>query len=388
TLTMLLAHGKDPVDVRHTLAQWLREDGRFAEALPHVERWLREEPGDATAVVLASAVLHGLSRDADALRTLEAAVERWKARKEWQQWLAFQVAQAAYEAKQPKAAATWIEDAIRLRREAGGGGGPDAQLSAWYQLLARARSGLGETDAAVKAASAAIVARGGSSENRQDAMAALRQVLAEAKDLDAWATAYEAEVATSGLDAPTIRKAVAGIYRQRGRNDRAIAWARAARELDPADGEVHALLLGALDATGDAPGAVEALLASLRMAPKNLAAYPDLAARFARAGDETSAERARTNLVEAMPSEPDGWRELAKLRTAANRHDLAAGLWLRVTELRPNEPEGWLTLVAERLEAGDKDGARAALDHVDATTWDERFGDVRAQASKLRERLR
>ncbi len=122
TLTMLLAHGKDPVDVRHTLAQWLREDGRFAEALPHVERWLREEPGDATAVVLASAVLHGLSRDADALRTLETAVERWKARKEWQQWLAFQVAQAAYEAKQPKAAATWIEDAIRLRREAGAAG--------------------------------------------------------------------------------------------------------------------------------------------------------------------------------------------------------------------------------------------------------------------------
>ncbi len=40
-----------------------------------------------------------------------------------------------------------------------------------------------------------------------------------------------------------------------------------------------------------------------------------------------------------------------------------------------------------QTEAGDGAGARAAIDHLFGTAWDARFGDVKAEAAKLRARL-
>ncbi|MCC7139499.1 MAG: tetratricopeptide repeat protein [Planctomycetes bacterium] len=383
TLRTAIAHGKDPVAVRWTLAQWLVEDARFADAWPVLERLVKEAPDAVPYLVKASAALHGLGRDAEALALLEGAATRWKDAKRWNAGLASTLATAAMEAGQPKAAAAWIEDALRLRREAGGGSGPDGTLSSWYQLLARARSALGDTDAAVKAASAAVVAWGRSAQQRQEALDRLREVVAEAKDLDGFVARYEAEVAASGLDAPAIRKAVGRVYLDRGRAALAAKHLAAVRDLDPADAEAHTLLVRALDTAGDAQGALDALLASLRMAPKNLAAYPDLASRYERAQDAAGAERARTSLVEAMPAEADGHRALAQLREQQKRFDLAVERWRQVVRIRSDEPEGWLSLAAALLETGDKAGARTALDRVLAGTWDERFGDVKAKAAAL-----
>ena len=302
--------------------------------------------------------------------------------------MAAALAASALEARLAPRAATWIENALQMRREAGGGAGPDATLSEWYQILARARSLLGETDAAVQAASAAVVAWGRTNDQQSQALVTLKEVLAQAKDLDAWVVRYDAEVATSGVDAPVLRKALGALFLERGRNAPAAVQLRAARELDPLDAETHGMLVRALDASGDAAGALEALLASVRMAPKNLDAYPDLAQRFFRAGDAAQAERAKTSLVEAVPSEPDGYRALAKIREANGKWALAARLWGRVTDVRPKEPEGWLELGRTETEAGDKVAARAALQHVLDGTWDERFGDVKAEAAKRLERTR
>ncbi len=387
TLQAAIARGNAPEDLRATCATWLREDARYAECWALAEALVAERADNLAYRVLGAAALHGLARDKEALALLEATAARWKERKAWDAGVASTLAVAALEARLAAPAAAWRAAAARMRREAGGGAGPDSTLSSWYGTLARARSLLGETDAAVRAAAAAVVAWGRDRDNRARALETLRDVIAQAKDFDAWLSRYEAEVAASGLDAPTIRKAAGQVLEKRGRFDRAAAQYRAARDLDPADAEVHALLVHALDAQGDGPGALEALLASLRMAPKNLPAYPDLAQRFAKANDSEAAERARTNLVEAMPSEPDGHRELAKLREAAGRFDLAAGQWLRVTEVRPLEPEGWLSLARTRIEAGDGAGARAAIDHLLGATWDARFGDVKAEAAKLRARL-
>ncbi len=51
TLEMVLAQGRDPEPVRHTLATWLRDAGRFAEAWPHAQR-LVAEPADERCVPL------------------------------------------------------------------------------------------------------------------------------------------------------------------------------------------------------------------------------------------------------------------------------------------------------------------------------------------------
>ncbi len=212
--------------------------------------------------------------------------------------------------------------------------------------------------------------------------------MAKAKDLDAWVARHDAEVATSGVDAPTLRKTLGAVYLDRGANDRAVAQLRLARDLDPADGETHGLLVRALDAVGDAKAALDALLFSLRVAPKNLPAYADVAGRFSKAGAADDAERARTSLVEAMPSDPDGYRALAEIRETNGKWPLAVVAWSGVVRTRPTEPTGWLSLAKAQLEAGDKEGARRTIDHVLETTWEARFGDVKAEAAKLLERLK
>jgi len=385
TLEMVLAHGNAPEDVRYQLATWLKEASRFADAWPHAERLVNERATRVEYRFLAATVLHALKRDPEARALLEAGVEAAKAAKLWQAGGAHAYGATALELGFADRAATWVEEALQLRRDAGGGvSGIQPDLARWYGTLARARSLLGETDAAVKAATASVVAWGNNARQRGEALETLRAVLAGAKDLEAWQARYDAEVAGAGADAPVLRKLLGRVYTDRGRTELAVAQLRAARDLDPLDAETHGLFVAALDRAGDAKGALEALFASVRLAPKNLAAYPDLAQRFEAVGNAADAERARTNLVEAMPSEPDGHRALAELRQATGRHDLAVERWRQVVRVRPDDPTGWLALARAQLAVGDKAGATATLDHVLSRTWEDRFGDVKAEATRLR----
>ncbi|MFO0933564.1 MAG: VIT domain-containing protein [Planctomycetota bacterium] len=389
TLEMVLAQGRDPEPVRHTLTTWLRDAGRFADAWPHAQRLVAERPTNAAYRFLAADVLHGLRRAADVRALLEAGVAPAKAEKLWVDDLAAAYGKKALEVGHPDLAVLWTEEALQLRRDAGGSvSGVQPELAAWYGTLARARSARGETDAAVKAATAAVVAWGNDQRQRGEALDALRAVLAAANDLEAWQGRYDAEVAAAGTDAPVLRKALAAVWTDRGRNDLAVAQLRLARDLDPLDGETHGLLVQALDRLGDAKGALDALFASVRLAPRNLQAYADLAARFDRVGDAVAGERARTNLVEAAPSEPEGHRMLAAIRASAGRLDLAAERWRQVVRVRPDDPTGWLSLADTLTRLGDAAGARKTLEHVLSRTWEERFGDVKQQAAQRLAQLR
>lgn len=389
TLQMVLAQGNDPEPVRHQLAVWLREASRYADAWPLAERLAAERPTHLEYRFLAADVLHGLRRAADVRALLEAGVAPAKVAKVWRADVAAAYGQKALAVGHPDLAALWTEEALQLRRDAGGAvSGVQPQLLEWYGTLARARSARGETDAAVKAATAAVAAGANDQHRRGQALETLRAVLADAKDLEAWSGRYDAEVAASGADAPILRKALAAAFTQRGRADLAVAQLRLARDLDPLDGETHGLLVTALDRLGDAKGALDALFASVRLAPRNLDAYPDLASRFERVGDATAAERARTNLVEAAPSEPEGHRRLAQLRAEAGRHDLAAERWREVVRVRPDDPTGWLSLAEAQLRLGDGAAARKTLEHVLSRTWEAHFGDVKQQAAQLLTRVR
>ncbi len=212
--------------------------------------------------------------------------------------------------------------------------------------------------------------------------------LGAASDLEAWQGRYAAEVATAGTDAPVLRKALAAVWTERGRTDLVVAQLRLARDLDPLDGETHGLLVQALDRLGDAKGALDALFASVRLAPRNLQAYADLAVRFDRVGDAVTGERARTNLVEASPSEPEGHQMLAAIRIVGGPPRPRGRALAPGRPRPPRRPDG---LAVARRDAGAprrRRAARKTLEHILSRTWEERFGDVKQQAAQLLAQLR
>lgn len=383
TLTTALAHGVTHEDVRATLATWHVEDQRFAEAWPLWERLVAERPDHLGYRRAAVRTLHGLDRDPAARRLLEDGVAGARARKTATAELLHESADIALAIEAADLAAPWAEEALRLRRERGAGP-VDRTTAAWYVTLGRARAGLGDVDASVRALSAAIVAWGPDRQQRAHVLATLDAVLGASKDLAGHIARHDAEVAASGEDAPVLRKAYARVLAARRDPAAAAVQWRLARDLDALDPETHAGLVAALDAARDAAGALDALFASVRMAPRALEAYPDLAKRFDAAGQPDEAERARTSLVEAAPSEPDGHRALAGLREAAGRYDLAVERWRNVTRVRPDDPTGWLGLGAAQRRLGDAEGLRATVEHLLGRAWEERFGDVKAKAEALR----
>ena len=82
--------------------------------------------------------------------------------------------------------------------------------------LAQAHSGLKQTVEAVDAAGAAIVAWGPRHHRRAEAVAALKNVLTQSPDLDAFVTKLDAQVTETGLENPIVRKAVGTVYFERG----------------------------------------------------------------------------------------------------------------------------------------------------------------------------
>ena len=66
--------------------------------------------------------------------------------------------------------------------------------------------------------------------------------------------------------------------------------------------------------------------------------------------------------VERWPDEPQGWFFLGDVLAAQGQFGHADGALLKAAELAPDLPQVWLRLTTSRLEAGDPEGARRALD--------------------------
>ncbi len=371
---------------RLDLARWRVQDSQFAAALPVLEALRETQPDQLESQLLYAKALHGLKRDDEALRSLGTVEARQREKKRWGHGVAAALGRAALEFGYLEPAQTWMEEAIRLREEQRGrSGGADGTLGGYFGVLAKVRAGLGRTDAAVDAASAAVVAWGRNARRRGQAVEALIQVLVRAETLDAWVETYEARVDAEGVDAPILRKAIATAYQQRNEPAKAVPQWLAARELAPEDASIHQALVALLDELGRREDAIAALLESLRMAPRNLDAAADLARRYTETGNPTQAERARTNLAEALPHEAAGHRRLAALLADAGRTEEAVVQWQQVVRTDPLDPTGWLDLGAAALAAGQRERAREAAEHVLSTAWEDRFKDVKARAAALLE---
>jgi hypothetical protein len=85
------------------------------------------------------------------------------------------------------------------------------------------------------------------------------------------------------------------------------------------------------------------------------------------------AERARTSLVEMLPSESEGHAKLAEIRQKQDRWQDAAYHWQAVARIRKLEPDGLLGLAAAQIQLKDRPAAEATLKELETTKWPDRF---------------
>jgi tetratricopeptide (TPR) repeat protein len=361
---------------------------RYDAALALADRLLAERPEHLTWHKRRARAFTGLKRPADAEAALRTGLERAATTKPPAPALVGDVGSTAADMGLAEPAVTWLEDALTRAEQAG----TDRHLWAgWRRHLARALASLDRIDEAVDVAS--ILAVGDRRPHRReldkiDDEDLPEGVLLRAKDLPAYVARFEAQVAKTGADVPVLRRALARVFVARKDPARALQQLEALREVVPDDTTVLRWLVTLYDAQGRRDEARQALDARLVLEPGDVAGWEDLGRRLTAAGQPEEAERAFTNAIELRPLEPDGHRLMARLALEAQQPAAAAEHWHQVTRVRPLEPEGRLAEAAAWIQAGQPGKARPLLEQVVAGTWEERFGDVKAEAGKLLGTLR
>jgi predicted Zn-dependent protease len=356
---------------------------QYPAALALVDRLLKDKPENLTWHKRRARALMGLGRPADAEAALRGGLELAAQGKPPSPALVGDVGSTASDMGLATAAVRWLRDALTRAEQAGS---DRHQWTGWRRHLALGLASLDRIDEAVEVAS--ILAVGDRSPHRKD-LGTIDDgdmpegVLLRAKDLPAYVARFEAEVAKTGADVPVLRKALARVFFQRKDTARAVRQLEALREVVPDDTTVLRWLVSLYDASGRADDARAALDALLRNDPGDVPSWEDLGRRLAKAGLAEEAERAFTNAVEMRPLEPDGHRLLARIALEAKQPAEAATHWHNVSRVRPLEPEGRLGEAGAWIQAGQPAKARPLLEQVVAGTWEERFGDVKAEAARM-----
>lgn len=373
-------------DSRLLLGRWLQEAERHAEALPLLERLASERP-DVLEVrrrlILALFHTEQPRRVERALADAEAYLRETKA---WSEGAAATLGALCVQVERPQDAARHLDEAIalhtRARADRGVGGGT---LSHYYGQLAAARLQLGDTAGAVDAACGAVVSWGRHVSQRQQALEQLAGVLQGAPDLDAYVAGLEQEVARTGLENPTLRRALGLVYVRLERPAAAEAHLRRALEAQPDDLPTQRALIEVLDALKRPAEAADQVQALAGAAGHDVSLYVQLGDRRQRLGQPGEAERAWTQAVELVPHEAEGHTALAQVRERQGRFAEAAERWRQVVRVRTDEPAGWLGLAGALLRAGDEAAAAEVARQVLGRTWEGRFGDVHAAAREVLE---
>ncbi len=260
-------------------------------------------------------------------------------------------------------------------------------LSSYYANQARAYAGLGKTAEAVDAACGAIVSWGNNIANRNNAIESLRQVLRQAKDLDAYVAQLDAETAKTGQDKPVVRKALGQVYLQKGQFDKAIAQLNLAADLQPNDTEIDTrpdrLLRQAEGRRRRDPSDPP----RLELSRRDIARYRDLGQRLEKIGRPDEAERAFTSIVEVLPRESESQAMLAEVRQQQNRWTDAITHWEQVARLRALEPTGLLKLAAAQIHDTRWADAADTLAKLRSHPWPPRFPNVQNEIRTLEQQL-
>lgn len=372
-----------PPDGQRELLGLLVEAGRAAPALALAERLLAATPEAGDLHVLRARMLVQLGRAGEAEAALRTGLEHAARDAQPTPALLGGWGVAASQAGQHALAVEWLQAALKADQPAGRERG---SYAAWRRALALSLSALGRVDEAVDVAALVALA-----ERRAvqpdlavlDAEAMPEAVLLKAPDLPGYAARLAQRVAASGADVPVVRKALARVFLSRKDSVRALQQLEALREVVPDDPAVLRALVALYDGASRPAEALAALDALAVLSPGDAATWESLGRRLAAQGDGDGATRALTQPVELRPLEPDGHRLLARLAAERRQHAEAAAHWQSVTRVRPLEPEGRLEEARAWLAAGEPQRARTPLEEVLAGSWEERFGDVKAEAGRL-----
>jgi tetratricopeptide (TPR) repeat protein len=370
------------------LIRFQHDTGKFAESVPLLQALVAKRPDNISSYrVRLMHAYHRSGRHAELMALLKETDERFRARgvTHWGEDTLAALAASCLENGLHQQSAVYYAELIphhqRTHARRGIGNGT---LSGYYSQAAQAYSGLGKTREAVDMAAGAVVSWAPQQSQRHDALNALVQVLAAAKDLPEYAASLDAEP----LQSAVVRKAIGKAFIQKNDHARAVAQLRLAAELQPEDRETVDALVLCLDKVGDRDGAVSQLLEAAEINRRDLQLYKTLGDRYTAAKEPAEAERAYTSIVEAQPKEAESHARLAEVRQSQDRWSEALPHWRRVTELRALEPTGLLKLAAAQIHLKQFKDAEETLQKLHLQSWPPRFGDVPQQVRDLESRLK
>lgn len=373
------------------LVEYLQQENRFGESIAVLEPLVKDHPDSMhhrTRLMLAYFHTH---RHDQLLELVKQTAEHFHQGGRWTEGNIAEFGHGVLDCGSLDSdlldrAVAYTQEAISLyQRNNSGSGAGDATLSGMYQQLADAYSRLGQTKQAVEAATGAIVCWGPQQGERQNAINKLHDVLAAAKDLDAYVRSLDQEAAKTGQDSPIVRKAIGQTYQSRSKFAKAITQFQLAIQLQPTDIEVHQALIACYDATGKKSAATRELLALIDLDRHNLALYQQLADRFK--DNEAQAERAATSIIEAGPHEAENQAAMAELRQKENRWNEAIPHWEEAAKLRRLEPTNLIKLIEAELHTKHWDAARESIRKLQKTDWPSRFNNVESEIRRLQNQL-
>ncbi len=385
---LLAAHDKHLLSTSDQiqLCEYLHAQNRHAESIPILVPLVREFPNKMRDRMLLVTAYNRASRSGQMRELLTETETHFRQQGRWTEVNIAQMATTCLENKLYADAVKFYGEVIPLhQRMAPNRGIGQGALSKYYSSQAEAYSGLGNTEKAVDAASAGVVAWGPRHSEREQALATLEKVLFAGKDLDSFVKHLDKKAEQEKQDSPIIRQRVGQVYADSAKHQQAVGQFRIALELQPTDVETHQLLIKSYDALNNKEAAVQQTLALLDLDRHNLQLYEKLAERLAH--DDALSERAATTIVEAAPKEAEHHQALAELRQKQNRWPEAIQHWQHVAEQRSLEPNGLLNLTSAQIHEKRFPEARESLKKLHQTEWPARFSDLTGKIQRLEEQI-
>ena len=366
------------------LVAFLHRQQRYGESIPILEPLVERRPETMQYRVWLMQAYFRVGRQQDLLALLKHTDDFFHQDRRWQESAIAELANSCLENELYEQSVAYHEEVINLnQRTQPGRGIGTGTLSTYYSRLARAYFGLKKTAEAVDAACGAIISWGPRHDQRANALTNLRNILANAADLDAYATKLDRQTEETGLHNPMVRKALGNVYFDKGQPAKAIPHLKLAIELQPNDTETHQKLVACYDQLRNQEAAISQLLDSVRLSRRNIQLYKDLAGRYEKLKHPAEAERAYTSIIEALPNESESHTMLAEIRQSQGRWSDAIPHWQQVAQIRALEPTGLLKLAEAQIHEKQWDAAMESVRKLRARTWPDRFGDVDAQARNL-----
>jgi hypothetical protein len=368
------------------LVTYLHETAKYADSIPLLVPFVERRPEDVSLRTQLMTAYHRTNQ-LEALRAVQRAADEYlRTPGRWSASVAADLAGACRQTGLLDEAVDYYQEAIDFaQRQGAGPGGGGLPVPEYYRGLAETYSQLGRTKLAVEAAAGAVVAWGPDADRRRDALNTLAQVMDQANDLEAFAAELDRDAQSNGADSPLIRQMLGTRFSNKDQWEAAERQLRIAIALDPTDLETHEALIDCFTMSLQDEKRTAAVRALLDVDPRNLEYLDDLAAAFSR--DESQAERAATNIVEASPAEAEYHEALARRRDRQQRWVEAAVQWRHVARIRALEPTGLLGLARTQIALEQWDAAAETVQKLLQTDWPEYFESDLQEVQELRAKI-